>query len=70
MTTKTGGLPNLSYIFRKLEFLGTDCKNLVNDFQGEAVWKDIMEGKNCMSKKEYSNLGGTTVCVMRSVTST
>lgn len=55
---------------RKPEPLGTEFKNPVDGFQGDLVWKEIMEGKERMSKKEYSNLGGTTACVMRGVTAT
>ena len=55
---------------RKPEPLGTEFKNLVDGFQGDLVWKEIMEGKERMSKKEYSGLGGTAACVMRGVTAT
>ena len=55
---------------RKPEPLGTEFKNLVDGFQGNLVWKEIMEGKERMSKKEYSNLGGTAACVMRGAIAT
>ena len=69
-TTKTGGLPNISYILQKPEPLGTEYKNLVDAFQGKIVWKEIQEGKERMRNKPYQNLGSTTACVMRGVTET
>ena len=52
-TTKTGGFPNISYILRKPEPLGTEFKNLVDAFQGQIVWKEVQEGKERMRNKEY-----------------
>ena len=48
----------------------TEFKNLVDGFQGNMVWKEIIEGRERMSKKKYSNLGGTATCVMRGVNAT
>ena len=55
---------------RKPEPIGTGFKIIVDGYQGEIVWKEIMEGKERMTKKEYNNLGGTASCVMRGVTAT
>ena len=66
-TTKTGGLPHLSYVARKSEPLGTEFKNLVDGLSGEMMWLEVQEGKDRMKKKPYQNLGGTAACVMRGV---
>ena len=57
----------MSYIKRKPEPLGTEFKNLVDGLSGQMVWLEIQEGVDRMSKKEFSNLGGTVACVIRGV---
>ena len=64
--TKLGGLPNISFIQRKPEPLGTEFKG-----GGCAVIRsckrlEIQEGKIWMkSKQYYSELGATAACTMR-----
>ena len=69
-TTKLGGLPNISYIIRKPQPLGTEFKHLVCGMSGLMLWLEIQEGKERMRKKEYIRLGATAACVMRGVTDT
>ena len=57
----------MSYIKRKPEPLGTEFKNLVDGLSGQMIWLEIQEGVDRMSKKEFSNLGGTVACVIRGV---
>ena len=52
-TTATGDLPNLSYVNRKPEPLGSEFKNIVDGLSGEMVWLELQEGKNRMATKEY-----------------
>ena len=66
-TTATGRLPNLSFIKRKPEPLGTECKNLVDGLNGQMIWLEIQEGVSRMPMKEFSKMGGTAACVMRGV---
>ena len=69
-TTKTGNLPNLSYVKRKPEPLGTEFKNIVDGLIGVMLWMEIQEGKVRMSTKEFQSLGSTCACVLRGVMST
>ena len=66
-TTATDGLPNLSFIKRKPEPLGTEFKNLVDGLSGQMIWLDIQEGVSRMPKKEFSKMGGTAAYVLRGV---
>ena len=67
-TTKTGGLPNLSFVTRKPEPLGTEFKNIVDGMTGAMLWLEIQEGKERMRQREYTqDLGGTAACVLRDV---
>ena len=53
---------------RKLELLGTEFKNLMDACSEQMMWLEVMEGKERMSKTEYSSESGVTVeCVMRGV---
>ena len=52
---------------RKPEPLGTEFKNLVDGLSGQMIWLEIQEGVDRMSKKEFSNVGGTVACVIRGV---
>jgi len=70
-TTKTGGLPNLSFVARKPEPLGTEFKNIVDGMTGAMLWLEIQEGKERMRQREYTqDLGGTAACVLRGVKDT
>ena len=67
-TTKSGGLPNLSYIKRKPEPLGTEFKVATDGLSGMMAWLEIQEGKERMAKKDFFiELGATAGCVMRGV---
>ena len=44
-TTKTGDLPNISYVLRKPEPLGTEFKNVVDGMTGNMLWLELQEGK-------------------------
>ena len=67
-TTKSGNLPNLSYVQRKPEPLGTEFKNLVDGMVGDLCWLEVQEGKERMSKKQYHmSLGACSATVMRGV---
>ena len=70
-TTKTGGLPNLSFVKRKPEPLGTEFKNIVDGVTGVMTWLEIQEGKDRMNKKEFHrSLGTTSACCMRGLKAT
>ena len=43
-TTKSGNLPNLSYVERKPEPLGTEFKVAMDGLIGKALWLEIQEG--------------------------
>ena len=51
-TTATGGLPNISFIKRKPEPLGTEFKNIVDGLTVQILWLEIQEGKDRMKTKE------------------
>ena len=70
-TTKTGGLPNLSYVACKPKPLGTEFKNVVDGMSGVMMWLEIQKGKDQLRALEHTqSLGGTTVCVLRGVNAT
>ena len=70
-TTKTGGLPNLSFVARKPKPLGTEFKNVVDGMSGVMMWLEIQEGKERMRALEHTQaFGGTTACVLRGVKAT
>ena len=52
-TTKSGGLPNLSYIKRKPEPLGTKFKVANDGLSGMMAWIKIQEGKERMTRKDF-----------------
>ena len=61
----TGGLPNVSYIYRKPKPLGTEFK-AVADAETEVMHMEIQKGKDPMRKKPFSNeLGVCTGCTVR-----
>ena len=66
--TKTGTLPNLSFVMRKPEPLGTKFKTIVDGLSGIMLWLEVQEGKEQMSKLAHTKeLGGTAACVVRGV---
>ena len=66
-TRKTGNLPNISFILRKPEPLGTELKTVaLTGSNGPIIWAEIQEGKNGMKNKtHFSTHGATCSCVMR-----
>ena len=66
-TNKTGNLPNISYILRKPEPLGTELKTVASTgSNGPIIYAEIQEGKDAMKTKSFfSTYGSTTACVMR-----
>ena len=65
--SKTGNLPNISFILRKPENLGTELKAVASTTcNGPIIHLEVQEGKNAMKRKEYySTYGVTTACVLR-----
>ena len=66
-TRKTGNLPNISYILRKPEPLGTELKTVASiGSNGPIIYAEIQEGKIGMTNKPffYSH-GATCSCVLR-----
>ena len=53
-TTKTGGLPNITYEPRKPKPLGTMLKNGVEATTGIMVTQDIVEGADSQREKKYT----------------
>ena len=67
-TTKTGGLPNITYVQRKPKPLGTEFKCFVDAITKIMLYIEVQEGKVRMSSKpHFANLGATASCVMRCV---
>ena len=65
-TTKTGGLPNISYIMRKPENLGTEFKCVVCPVTGVMMFLEIQMGKDLMRHTKYQQeLGATAACGLR-----
>jgi Transposase IS4 len=54
-TTKTGNLPNLSYVERKPEDLGTEMKVVACSTMGLCLYLEIQEGKMAMREKEFTD---------------
>ena len=53
-TTKTGNLPNISYIKRKPQPLGTELKTVASKgSNGPMIWAEVQEGKIGMQNKKY-----------------
>jgi hypothetical protein len=59
-TTKTGGLPHISFIMRKPEDLGTELKVVADTESTLFIGLEIQEGKHPMRAKDYSNEKGAT----------
>ena len=65
-TTKTGGLPNLSFIKRKPKPLGIELKDVADGRHGLVLWMEIQEGKTRMKNKTHvKELGANAACAMR-----
>jgi hypothetical protein len=65
-TSKTGGLPNISFIKRKPKPLGTEFKDIACGITGIILHLEIQEGKLPMRTKEFFNtLGSTAACALR-----
>eukprot|EP00978_Attheya_sp_CCMP212_P038794 scaffold195902_cov98-Attheya_sp.AAC.1 len=54
-TSKFGNLPHLSYIKRKPEDLGTECKNAACSVTGINLFLEIQRGKLPMRELEFNN---------------
>ena len=66
-TTKTSDLPNLSFIMRKPELLGTEFKTLVDAYRGQMLWLEVMEGKEGLEERNMlRNLHCGVMCGERS----
>jgi hypothetical protein len=64
-TTKLGGSPNISYMLRKPEPLGTEFKTSVCPILNVMTYMEICEGKEFMKTRLFQKeLGGTTVCAV------
>ena len=65
-TTKSGTLPNLTFVARKPRPLGTEFKCIADGMSGCMLWLEIQEGKENMKKKDYQReMGATTAFVLR-----
>jgi hypothetical protein len=65
-TTKTGGLPHLSFIKRKPKPLGTEFKNQCDGIHGVMLFLEVQEGKVAMRRKRHAGrLGVNSACAMR-----
>eukprot|EP00873_Tetraselmis_striata_P028533 jgi/Tetstr1/448797/TSEL_036031.t1 len=65
-STKTGGLPNISFIKRKPKPLGTEGKTACDCATGVMIHFEIEEGRDAMRLKEHApELGVTAACTLR-----
>ena len=66
-TSKTGNLPNISFILRKPEDLGTELKAVAStSCNGPMIHLEVQEGKEGMRNKSFfATHGITTACVLR-----
>ena len=65
-TTRLGGLPNISYIRRKPEPLGTEFKCCVCPLTNLMTHLEIQRGKDGMKNQSYhKELGATAACAKR-----
>ncbi len=65
-TTALGGLPNISFVVRKPEPLGTEFKTCACPITGIMTMMEIQRGKEGMKeKKDNKDLGATTGCTLR-----
>jgi hypothetical protein len=64
-TTALGGLPNISYIIRKPEPLGTEFKTTACPITGCMLHMEIQRGKEKMKEKQYNReIGATAGCTL------
>ena len=64
-TTKTGGLPAISFVLRKPEPLGTELKVKADAETKINLKLEIQEGKEAMQAKGPHHLGATAACTHR-----
>ena len=65
-TTPKGDFPHYSYIFRNMEPLGTEMKNVVCSRLGTKLHLYIQKVKEAMKKSKFHKyLGGTIACIKR-----
>ncbi len=65
-STALGGLPNISFIMRKPEPLGTELKCVACPVTGCMLNLEIQRGKEGMKDQKYNQaLGATTGCTLR-----
>ena len=65
-TTKTGGLPNISFIARKPRPLGTEFKNVGCQVTHVTKFLEIQRGREGMRNAKYSREHGVTAaCMLR-----
>ena len=65
-TRKNGDLPNLSWIPRKPEPLGTEFKAICCAVTGMMVWIELQRGRYPMWEQEFARASGVTAaCTMR-----
>jgi hypothetical protein len=64
-TSRFGGLPNISYITRKPEPLGTEFKTSVCPTLNIMTYMEVCKGKESMKNKPFHcTLGATTACAV------
>ena len=64
--TKTGGLPNITFILRKPEDLGSEFKNGCCSETGVMMFVELQRGKVGMKEARYNKeLGATAGCTVR-----
>ena len=65
-TTAKGDLPQYSYIFRKLDPLGTEINNVTCSRLGTVLHLEIQRGKDTMKTLESQKyIGGNAACMKR-----
>ena len=65
-TTAEGNLPHLSYIFHKLEPLGTEFNTVSCSGTGAFLFINVQRGKEGMKHIKYQKeLGSTAACTKR-----
>lgn len=69
-TTKPCFLPNVLYVKRKPEPLGSEVKNTVDGISNITLWIEIQEGKELTKSKEYKILRNTAVRTLCDVLAT
>ena len=70
-TMAKGNLPHLSYIFRKLETLGTEFKKVACYIIGALIFIEVHRGKEGMKRiKHQQDLGATAACTKKMMEAT